>query len=181
VLGAHTMRIFLIFLVLALSSSAYSEQADVLSQLDGLWTAKWIAGGNSKLEQVLFYKNAVNARIAALPFLPGLSTIKPCQGLGCGGADIVVSGIGFECLYTYSIYNKQNEFAWTFKGGSNSGGCPPSAEFARVRSASEREPSSPSGPPPPPPSAPVIPPPPPPVAALPPPAAARAYPAHVYM
>ena len=171
--GARTMRVFLILLVLALGSSAYSEQADILSELDGLWTVKWIAGGNSKLEQVLFYKNAVNTHIAALPFLPGLSTIKPCQGLECGGADIVVSGTGFECFYTYSIYNKPNEFAWIFKRGD--GACPPSAEFARVRSAPERGSSAPSNPPPPASSAVVIPPlPPPPVAVLPPRAAAGA-------
>jgi hypothetical protein len=103
---------------------------DVLRQLDGFWTAEWVAaGGGSKLEQVLFSKNGLNRHTAALPFLPGLATITLCQGQGCAGADIDVSGTGFDCLYAYSVYG-QNEFAWTSKGGQ--GACPPSAKFVRV-------------------------------------------------
>jgi hypothetical protein len=116
-------------LILA-SIPAQSQQPDPLRQLVGLWTAEWTTGGNSRIEQVEFIKNALNRHTAALPFLPGLATITLCQGQGCAGADITVSGTGFDCMYAYSIYN-QNEFAWTSKGGN--GGCPPSAKFVRVR------------------------------------------------
>jgi hypothetical protein len=114
------------------SNSAPSQaSSDVLRQLEGLWTAEWVAAtGGSKLEQVLYYRNALNRHTAALPFLPGLAAITLCQGQGCSGADIAISGTGFDCLYAYSIYN-QNEFAWISKGGN--GGCPPSAKFLRVR------------------------------------------------
>jgi hypothetical protein len=123
------MRVILMFVALLLGSAANNARADALRQLDGLWTAEWTAGGNSKVEQVLFAKNVVDTRVAALPFFPGLATIKICQGLGCNGADIVVSGTGFDCLYTYSRAN-ENQFSWSSKGGS--GGCIPSSKFTRV-------------------------------------------------
>ena len=110
------------------STPVQNQQADVLRQLVGLWTAEWVSGGSSKVEQVQFNRNALNRHTAALPFLPGLATITLCQGQGCGGADIVVSGTGFDCLYAYSVYN-QNEFAWTYKSGGS--GCPPSAKFRK--------------------------------------------------
>src|SRR3984893_15455009 len=111
------------------SAPAQSQQPDVLRQLVGLWTAEWVSGGSSKVEQVQFNRNALNRHTAALPFLPGLATITLCQGQGCAGADIVVSGTGFDCLYTYSTYNT-NQFAWIYKGGN--GACPPSAKFTRA-------------------------------------------------
>jgi len=109
------------------SSAALSQQSDALRQLEGQWTIKWVAGGNSKLEQVQFHRNALNRHTAALPFFPGLATITVSDGTG--GSDIKVSGTGFDCLYVYSSYN-ENQFAWTYKRGE--GGCPPSAKFLRV-------------------------------------------------
>jgi hypothetical protein len=121
------MRIVLLFVALVLSSSAQGQETDILQQLDGLWTAEWVATGNSKLEQVQFNRNAVNRHTAALPFFPGLATITLSDG--SGGSDIKVSGTGFDCLYAYSTYNK-DYFAWTYKAGG--GGCVPSAKFLRV-------------------------------------------------
>jgi hypothetical protein len=115
-------------ILIVASATAQSQQPDVLRQLVGLWTAEWVAGGSSKVEQVQFNRNALNRHTAAWPLLAGLGSITLCQGQGCGGADIVVSGTGFDCLYAYSIYNP-NEFVWTYKGGN--GGCPPSAKFRK--------------------------------------------------
>lgn len=132
-----TLPIFVFVSLMQVGSVHSQGSSDILRQFDGLWTAEWVAEtGGSKLEQVLFYRNALDRHTAALPFFPGLAAVTLCQGQGCGGADIVVSGTGFDCRYAYSIYN-QNEFAWTYKGGQ--GGCPPSAKFARVRPPSQPE------------------------------------------
>jgi hypothetical protein len=129
--GVNSMRCVAALVCVATllaNASAQSQQIDVLRQLVGLWTAEWVAEGRSKVEQVQFNRNALNRHTAALPFLPGLATITLCQGQGCAGADISVSGTGFDCLYAYSVYNRRN-FAWTYKGGN--GGCPPSAKFRK--------------------------------------------------
>jgi hypothetical protein len=114
------------------SVPAQSQQSDALRQLQGLWTLKWTAQGRSNVQRVLFASDPADGakRIASLPFLPGQVSIFHCQGLGCNGANLVVSGSGFDCLYSHSIYTP-NEFAWTFKGGTNTGGCPPDVEFRK--------------------------------------------------
>jgi hypothetical protein len=120
--------VFSALVLLLASVSVHGQQTDALRQLAGLWTAEWVADGRSKIEQVQFNVNAVRHHTAALPFLPGLATITLCQGQRCAGADIAVSGTGFDCLYTYSIYTER-EFAWTYKSGN--GGCPPTATFRK--------------------------------------------------
>jgi hypothetical protein len=111
--------------VLVIASPPALSQADPLKQLEGLWTVEWISGGNMKLEQVTFVKTPIGGHRVTLPFFPGLASVTLD---GSHGADIKVSGTGFDCFYAYSIYNK-NEFAWTSKGGT--GGCPPSAKFRK--------------------------------------------------
>jgi hypothetical protein len=130
-------------IILALTNSSavvQSQPSDVLNQFQGLWTAKWTLNGKSEIEQVFFINDPSDPekRIASLPFLPGQAKIFHCSGLGCNGADLIVSGTGFDCLYAHSPYN-QDQFAWTFKGGRNTANCPPDAEFTRVRPVSENE------------------------------------------
>ena len=54
-------------ILIVASAPVQSQQPDVLEQLVGLWTAEWVAGGSSKVEQVQFNINALNRQTAALP------------------------------------------------------------------------------------------------------------------
>ena len=119
------------------SGPTYSQQSDALSPLQGLWAAKWTVQGNSKVQQVLFALDPADSgkRLVSLPFLPGVVRISHCEGLGCSGADLVVSGVdsnqrSFDCLYAFTPHDNSN-FSWTFKGGVNTVGCPPDAEFRK--------------------------------------------------
>jgi hypothetical protein len=125
------MRWIVAVVLFSLITPARSQERDDLYQWVGLWTIEWVIQGNLKKEQVFFFFSTGNDLAASLPFLPGQVSIFRCQGLGCNAANLVVSGGGFDCLYSYTIYNP-NEFAWTFKGGTNTGGCPPSATFRRA-------------------------------------------------
>ena len=136
-----------ISLVLA-SSPTNSQQSDALSSLQGLWTAKWTAQGNSRVRQVMFAFDPADSgkRTVSLPFIPGLVRISSCVGLGCSGADLVVSGVdlaqkSFDCLYAYSPHDRDS-FGWTFLGGTNVGGCLPDTEFERVPIPNEGAPLS---------------------------------------
>jgi hypothetical protein len=119
-----------VFLLAGAVTPAASQTSDALRQMDGLWTIKWDSGGKSHIAQVVFRSDPADSakRIASFPFIPGQVRIFSCSGLGCSGADIVVSGAAFDCLYSHSIYDKYN-FAWTFRGGQNTGVCPQDADF----------------------------------------------------
>jgi len=135
-------------LMLASRNPAYSEQSNALNQLQGLWTVKWTAQGNMNVQQTFFIADPsdFNTRIASLPFLPGQVRISYCQGMGCSGANIDVSGTdfdgkGFDCLYNHSRYD-ENKFAWTYKNGTSTKVCFPDAVFERVGAATEAKPQA---------------------------------------
>jgi hypothetical protein len=141
VMWVRELRLVAVALILHnAGAGAQSQQSDPLNQFEGLWTAKWTVHGATEIEQVLFTSDPsdVEKRIASLPFLAGQTRIFRCSGLGCNGADLVVSGTGFDCLYAHSRYN-EDRFAWTFKGGTNTAKCPPDAEFTRVQAVKEDE------------------------------------------
>jgi hypothetical protein len=122
--------------LMLVSAPAQSQQSAALKQLlqpPGVWTATWTAGGNSHQAPATFIGQPgdPNKVFAQLPFLAGQVTISECVGLGCSGANLDVSGPGFDCLYNY-LPQGQDMFVWTFKGGQNTTGCPPDAQFTRV-------------------------------------------------
>jgi len=128
---------FAVSLILGIASGPARCQSDALNQLQGLWTVEWTAQGNTKIQQVVLLADPSdpNVRIASLPFLPGQVRIAHCQGVGCSGANIDVSGTdfdgkGFDCRYDHSIYDKNN-FAWTFKNGTSTKVCFPDAKFRK--------------------------------------------------
>jgi hypothetical protein len=119
--------------LMLVSAPAQSQQSDALKQLrlpPGVWVATWTAGGNSHRAPATFIGQPgdPNKTIGQLPFLAGPVSISECVGLGCSGANIDVSGPGFDCLYLHSIESPK-VFSWTFKGGQNAAGCPPDLKF----------------------------------------------------
>ena len=131
-------RVTQVAIALALSNGdavAQSAQPNVLNQFQGLsrlQNGPPMAHRKSNRFCFLTTLRMYISVLFALPFLPGqVRNFFYCTGLGCNGADIDVSGTGFDCLYAHSRYN-ENAFAWTFKGGTNTDHCPPDAEFNRV-------------------------------------------------